>query len=156
MSMPTEMQCVARQLRKQADELVGSASALPITIAALTNWEMGHRGAAVANVDADEMLFVARTMQFDAVRLGELAEIQADELRSLYIGSMALVDMIRRARGQLLPNEFDRQKVATPDELKHMLDSFEEVLADFQERLAEEFQNDKTLGECPYGQRPQP
>jgi hypothetical protein len=135
--MPTEMQCLAHQMCEQAAQNARSICKLPNTFAALTNWEVGHHGAAVANIDASEMLLAARMLEFNATRLNVLATQQADDARYLFSLSIQMVDLVR----------FIQADGSSLQKAKDFAARCEESLAKLQERIAEQFPGETCVGD---------
>ena len=69
--LPTELQCLALRMRNTAQELAQAAAQLPDLF---TDWQPGQAAPTGVNLAASEMLAQARTLEFDAQRLGYLAD----------------------------------------------------------------------------------
>ena len=141
--LPTEQQCLAQRMRATAQELAQAAAQLPVMFADATGWQPGQAVPAGCNRAATEMLAQARTLEFDAQRLGYLADEFTENDRAAYSYAMELVDACRMARGQTMeaPAAANRHEL-----VMQLAGTVEEGLADIQELLAERFPGETIPG----------
>ena len=141
--LPTELQCLALRMRATAQELAQAAAQLPVMFADATGWQPGQAVPAGCNRAATEMLAQARTLEFDAQRLGYLADEFTENDRAAYSYAMELVDACRMARGQTMeaPAAANRHEL-----VMQLAGTVEAGLADIQELLAERFPGETIPG----------
>ena len=138
--LPTELQCLVLRMRITAQELRQAAAQLPDVFAAATDWQPGQAAEPLGfNSVAEDMLGQARALEFDAQRLGCIADELVENDRAAYSYAMELVDACRMARGQAMgaPATADRHELA---------DTVELGLACIQELLAERFPGEPIPG----------
>ena len=138
--LPTELQCLALRMRNTAQELAQAAAQLPDLF---TDWQPGQAAPTGVNLAASEILAQARTLEFDAQRLGYLADEFTENDRAAFSYAMELVDACRMARGQTMqaPAAANRHEL-----VMQLAGTVEEGLADIQELLAERFPGETIPG----------
>lgn len=127
--MPTELMCLARQARAQAEDLLGRARFLGAVFPALT----GFKPNAECDELAAEMLLAARSLQFDLARINAQADAQASAWRHAYSLCIEMVDGVRLARGS--------------NALAALPDFCEEQLASLQAHIALQFPGEEIPGD---------
>lgn len=144
-TLPTELECLSARLVNAAANAVAGAQGLPYLLASAANWQPDHKTPDVVT----EMLYDARAMQFDAMRLAALVQAQDAALRHIYSLTMDLVDSCRLARSTMIAPGMPEVAPSAGAVVVALAlaDLVEDGLADMQQHIAAQFPGEEIPGD---------
>lgn len=135
-SLPTELQCLAERAQGDSRQVVGGVRHLTYLLCEQGSGNEGGEGVDMAAVSAcDELMLQARGLQFDAARMRDLIDDQAEADRELYAMTVQLVDICLMVHTKALKDK----PGADGSLICELANGAERLLADMQELLAERF-----------------